>query len=410
MDIRKKINFKLIFSYASITRLKNARLLALSVLAIIGIFHSSLANEGDYWTQEVNTFNYSCTDGDVNCWTDERNALEKLPLVIYTPLKKSEVVKQHHICVSFPHLKDSYWIGVAYGIISEAQRLGQKVTLFEAGGYTNLATQLNQVDNCITNNGKALIIGPISSNGNAKQINLIREMGIPVIVLVTGINTMVDANSLQSFVDMGYTSCKWVVNKAKYSKHKINIVWFPGPPGAGWSIASNKGCLKAVKDSNVNILETNWGDTGKSIQLKLVEEALQNLASGKEPKFQYIVGTGATIEAAVGALRSRNLQDKIKLVSTYYTPGMDFFIKRGNIAMAPSDQMISQAKIAVDQATRILEGKPMSTGGSREYSDTGRITEHIQQKILIITPDNAKTFDHSTTLAPKGWKPIFSLY
>ena len=49
------------------------------------------AEEGDYWTQNVNVFNLSCTDGDIDCWIDERNALEKLPLVEYAPLIASEV-------------------------------------------------------------------------------------------------------------------------------------------------------------------------------------------------------------------------------------------------------------------------------------------------------------------------------
>ena len=378
------------------------------LLFLISVVPTSQADEGDYWSQSVNVFNYSCTDGDVDCWTDKRNSLETLSLQVYSPLKPIQVKGKHHICVSFPHLKDSYWVGVAYGIITEGRRLGQKITLFEAGGYTNLDAQLNQVDDCITNGGEALIIGPISSNGNAKQIEIIREKGIPVIVLVTGINTAVDANSLQSFIDMGYTSCKWVLDQETNNSNTTNIVWFPGPPGAGWSIASNVGCLKALKGSKIKILETNWGDTGKSIQLQLVEETLQNLASGPEPEFQYIVGTGTTIEAAVGALRSRKLQNKIKLVSTYYTPGIDLFIKRGLISMAPSDQMISQATIAIDQAVRLIEGIEMATGGRPEYN-TGRITEHIQQPILIVTPKNYNKFDSSTTLAPKGWSPVFSV-
>ena len=367
------------------------------------------ADEENYWKQNVNVFNLSCTDGDVDCWIDERNALEKLPLVEYAPLIASEVKNKYHICVSFPHLKDSYWVGVAYGIISEGKRLKQKITLFEAGGYTNLATQLNQVDDCITNKGEALIIGPISSNGNAKQIDMIRAKGIPVVVLVTGINTEVDANSLQSFIHMGYTSCKWVADQEQFNDKKTNIVWFPGPPGAGWSIASHQGCLSALEGSNIRILETNWGDTGKAIQLQLVEETLQNLASGPEPEFKYIVGTGTTIEAAVGALRARKLANKIKLVATYYTPGIDMFIKRGLISMAPSDQMISQATIAVDQAVRLLEGKKMATLGRPEFNDTGRITEHVQQQILIVTPDISDEFNSSTTLAPKGWSPVFSV-
>ena len=381
----------------------------LGFLFILNAPNFVYAYDGSYWTQNVNVFNLSCTDGDVACWIDERNALDTLPLIMYKPLKASEVKKKHHICVSFPHLKDSYWVGVAYGIISEGRRLEQKITLFEAGGYTNLATQLNQVDDCLNNKGDALIIGPISSNGNAKQIELIREKGIPVVIIITGINTEVDANSLQSFVNMGYTSCKWVADQEKLNKEKTNIVWFPGPPGAGWSIASHEGCLSALEGTNIRILETNWGDTGKAIQLKLVEETLLNHASGPEPNFKYIVGTGTTIEAAVGALRARKLGKKINLVSTYYTPGIDMFIKRGLISMAPSDQMISQAIIAVDQTVRLLEGKQMATLGRPEFNNTGRITEHVQQQILIVTPDTYDKFDSSTTLAPKGWSPKFSV-
>lgn len=385
------------------------KIVILSFLFILNAPNFVYAYDGSYWTQNVNVFNLSCTDGDVACWIDERNALDTLPLIMYEPLKASEVNKKHHICVSFPHLKDSYWVGVAYGIISEGRRLEQKITLFEAGGYTNLATQLNQVDDCLNNEGDALIIGPISSNGNAKQIELIREKGIPVVIIITGINTEVDANSLQSFVNMGYTSCKWVADQEKLNKEKTNIVWFPGPPGAGWSIASHEGCLSALEGTNIRILETNWGDTGKAIQLKLVEETLLNHASGPEPNFKYIVGTGTTIEAAVGALRARKLGKKINLVSTYYTPGIDMFIKRGLISMAPSDQMISQAIIAVDQAVRLLEGKQMATLGRPEFNNTGRITEHVQQQILIVTPDTYDKFDSSTTLAPKGWSPKFSV-
>lgn len=385
------------------------KIVILSFLFILNAPNFVYAYDGSYWTQNVNVFNLSCTDGDVACWIDERNALDTLPLITYKPLKASEVKKKHHICVSFPHLKDSYWVGVAYGIISEGRRLEQKITLFEAGGYTNLATQLNQVDDCLNNEGDALIIGPISSNGNAKQIELIREKGIPVVIIITGINTEVDANSLQSFVNMGYTSCKWVADQEKLNKEKTNIVWFPGPPGAGWSIASHEGCLSALEGTNIRILETNWGDTGKAIQLKLVEETLLNHASGPEPNFKYIVGTGTTIEAAVGALRARKLGKKINLVSTYYTPGIDMFIKRGLISMAPSDQMISQAIIAVDQAVRLLEGKQMATLGRPEFNNTGRITEHVQQQILIVTPDTYDKFDSSTTLAPKGWSPKFSV-
>ena len=367
------------------------------------------AAEKRWWPTKVNVFNPACTDGDIACWTDPRNEASKLELVDYIPLMPDEVRTKHHICVSFPHLKDSYWKGVAYGIISEGRRLGQKITLVEAGGYTNLEWQLNQVEDCIANGAEALIIGPISSNGNARQIDMIRARGIPVIVIITGINTQVDANSLQSFYNMGNASCQWIVDQHPNKHEKVRLVWFPGPPGAGWSTAADNGCRDAVNNTHIEIVATRWGDTGKEIQLDLVEEVLQTMTSGQQVELDYIVGTATTIEGAVGAIRFRELEEEIKLVAFYYTPGMQIFLKRGAVAMAPTDQMITQAQIAIDQALRLLEHKAMATGGRPEFNDTGRLVEHVQPPVIFVTPDTVKDFNTSTTLAPKNWTPKFSV-
>jgi protein TorT len=369
----------------------------------------ALAQDGPWWPTRINVYNPACTDGDFNCWTDPRNSAELLELVDYVPLKLKEVANKHHICVSFPHMKDSYFAGVAYGIISEGKRLGQKITLVEAGGYTNLEKQLNQVEDCIANGAEALIIAPISRDGNAKQIDVIRAKGIPVVVIITGLNTEVDANSLQSFYNMGYVSCKWVADQPETHEGKVKIVWFPGPPGAGWSVDGDKGCRAALEGTNVEILETRWGDTGKAIQLELVENILQTMTSGEDVELDYIVGTATTIEGAVGAIRQRGLQKQIKLVAYYYTPGMHIFLKRGVVAMAPSDQMVTQARIAIDQAVRILEKQPMATGGRMEYNNTGRVIEHAQPLFVIVTPESVGNFDTSATLAPTGWIPQFSV-
>ena len=343
------------------------------------------------------------------CWTDSGNRVEKLEQVDYVPLLPGQVIRQHHICVSFPHMKDSYFAGVAYGIISEGKRLGQKITLVEAGGYTNLERQLNQVEDCISNGAEALVIAPISRDGNAKQIDLIRAKGIPVVVIITGLNTAVDANSLQSFYNMGYVSCKWIANQPHKGDDKVKVVWFPGPPGASWSVDGDRGCRAALKDTHVQILATRWGDTGKAVQLELVENILQTLTSGEKVELDYIVGTATTIEGAVGAIRERNLEKQIRLVAYYYTPGMNIFLKRGAVAMAPSDQMITQARISVDQAVRLLEGKDMATGGRPEYNNTDRVIEHVQPPFIIVTPDTVARFDTSATLAPSGWIPQFSV-
>ena len=39
----------------------------------------------------------------------------------YQPLDKAS--KVWDICVSFPHMKDAYWMAVDYGVVAESERL-----------------------------------------------------------------------------------------------------------------------------------------------------------------------------------------------------------------------------------------------------------------------------------------------
>src|ERR1700753_377971 len=56
--------------------------------------------------------------------------------VEYVPLEKAS--KPWKICVSFPHMKDAYWLGVDYGVVEEAKRLGVSMNFVEAGGHLDV--------------------------------------------------------------------------------------------------------------------------------------------------------------------------------------------------------------------------------------------------------------------------------
>ena len=327
-------------------------------MALTGFAASDVKAEDDgvWWPAKVEIYNPSCTDGDPACWTDPAN--QNLEVVDYVPLMPDEVDAKHHICVSFPHLVDSYWVGAAYGIIEEGKRLGQKISLIEAGGYDKLEKQLSQVEDCIANGAEILVLSAISAEGNIKQVNELRARGIPVVDLINGINTEVDAKSLESYYSMGRIACKWVADQHPEGSGNVKIAWFPGPPGASWSVAGNQGCHDAVVGSDAEVISTKWAQTSKEAQLSLVENVIQAQTSGSDVDLDYIVGVAPAVEGGMAALRDLGLQDEVKLVSYYYTPGMHQFVGRGSVAMAPTDQMIIQARISIDQAVRILEGKP----------------------------------------------------
>ena len=46
--------------------------------------------------------------------------------VMYSPLEKAD--KKWNICVSFPHMKDAYWLAVDYGVAEEAKELASRAS------------------------------------------------------------------------------------------------------------------------------------------------------------------------------------------------------------------------------------------------------------------------------------------
>src|ERR1700736_6696638 len=93
--------------------------------------------------------------------------------VMYEPLKKAE--KKWNICVSFPHMKDAYWLAVDYGVAEEAKDLGVIMHLVEAGGYTNLSKQISQIEDCASNGAQAVDIGAISFDGLNETVKRLKE-------------------------------------------------------------------------------------------------------------------------------------------------------------------------------------------------------------------------------------------
>jgi protein TorT len=325
----------------------------------------------------------------VQVWDPPFNMDSPRKDVDYTPVEKA--AKKWNICVSFPHMKDAYWLAVDYGVAEESKRQGVKMTLLEAGGYTNLNKQISQIEDCVVNGAEAVVIGAISYDGLNNLVKEVRSKNIPVIDVINGMSSPeLSAKSLVSFGEMGFKAGEYIAKLHPKGSGKVKVAWFPGPPGAGWVEAGNKGFLDAVKDSDIEVVDTKYGDTGKEVQLKLVEDVLE-----AHPDINYIAGTSPTTEAAVQALRDRGLSDQVKVLAYYFTPGVYEDIKKGRVMAAPTDSAVVQGRVAIDQAVRILEGK--------DY------LKHVGPKLYVIDKSNIDSFDYPSSLAPADYKPVFTV-
>ena len=327
---------------------------------------------------------------EVDVWEPPFNTSQQREPQQYSPMEK--VSRRWNICVAIPHLKDAYWLAVNYGLIAEARRLQIGIELYEAGGYEHLDVQRQQIEDCLAKDVDGLIISAISKDGLEDLVKMAADRRIPVLDMINGMSSShISARVAVDFRDNGYQVGTYLRELVQNSEQPIRAAWFPGPEGAAWVAAGDAGFRDAIKDSAIEIISTRMGDTGNITQSRLIESVLDEHAE----ELDYIVGTAVTAEAAVDVLRRRGLSKKIQVLAYYYSPDVHRGIKRGNILAAPSDQTTLQARIAMDVMVRILE--------KQDYF------KHVAPRVVMLNASKLRGWDSSTTLAPRGFRPIFSI-
>lgn len=305
----------------------------------------------------------------------------------YTPVRKA--AKPWRICAAYPHLKDSYWASVNYGMVEQARATGVRLTVVEAGGYPNLETQIEQIRTCSVD-ADALIVGTVSYDGLTPTIREISQR-IPVIAAVNDIEDAgITAKAGVSWEEMGRSVGNYLARQHPRGSTPVKIAWFPGPKGAGWVQFVEAGFLGALKESSAEIVAVKWGDTGFEIQLLLIEEVLE-----EHPEINYIVGSALTADAAVSILRAQGRENQVKILADYFTHSTFRAIYRRKVVAAPTDSPSLQGRIAIDQAIRAIEGT--------------LVHRHVGPPVEVIDRKNVMSLDLEKSLAPAWFKPTFNV-
>ena len=304
----------------------------------------------------------------------------------YAPLERA--TKKWRICASYPHLKDSYWLSVNYGMVLEAERLGVALQVVEAGGYPNLDRQIAQVTDCTASETDILVVGTVSFEGLTPTVlEIARRM--PVTAVVNDIaDPGISAKTGVSWTIMGSSIGEYLARRHPAGTAPVKVAWFPGPEGSGWVPFVETGFRKALEKSSAEIVVTKYGDTGREIQLILLEEALE-----ERPDVDYIVGSAVTAEVAVSALRARALLGEIGILADYFTHAVYRGIKRRRIEAAPTDFPVIQGRLGIEQAVRLLEGRLELV--------------HLGPAIRLVDLDNVDELGTGTSLAPAWFAPRF---
>jgi len=305
----------------------------------------------------------------------------------YSPVEKAS--KPWNICVLFPHMKDTFWVAVDYGVVMEAKRQGVNMTLYQAGGYENLPKQLSQFDDCMAGNFDAIVVGPISEAGLAKKFQEGMAAGK---VIVSTVNpapkAAITAKMFVDFDTMGEQTGTYLVKTLNGKVAKVGT--FPGPAGSGWAEQFLAGFKKATADQkNITLLADKFGDSGVAVQLGLIQNTLQAF-----PDMNVIWGCAPAAEAAIGAVAEAG-RSGVLIESSYENQAMLDDLKSDKILGFATQYPVLEGRVAIDTAVRALEKK-----------DFMKFSKTIPD---MIGKDNLDKINMSLVLAPADFKAVYSV-
>jgi periplasmic protein TorT len=308
----------------------------------------------------------------------------------YESLKPSDVTKKWHICLLLPHTDNPFMVSVLYGGIHAATQMGVKLEAQSAGGYPNVARQINQIETCVTEGANAIVLIATSQTGLNDAIAAAAARGVVIVDTINGVTSdKITGRVVTSYGRIGETFGKYLADKHPKGSGTVKVLYMAGPAGASYVGFMEKGFRDSIKDSDVEVVKALYAASGKAAQFPVVEDGLLAF-----PEVNYVVGNAPAVEAAYDVLREKG-KTGTKLIAGFVTPQVLALVEEGKVEATVSASEVMQPEMAIDVAIRALENKLQ--------------VRDAAPNSFIIDQANVKTFDKASTLPPKGWQPVFSV-
>jgi protein TorT len=302
--------------------------------------------------------------------------------------------RPYRIGVLFPHLKDPYWVAVNVGIAQRAAVSGVDFQVLVAGGYSNLAVQIQQLSQLREQRVDGIILAGVAYDKLDAQVAATRAAGIPVVAVINDILAPdITAKSMVSFYDMGFKLGDYLRQRIAGQEGEQTVAFLPGPKDSGWAPESLQGFTDALADvSTMTLLSPLWGDTNAKTQRSLIRRAFHFY-----PKIDYLVGNAVMAQVAPEALGQLGaVAANTRVLSTYLIPQVYNHIADGKVAAAAADMNRDQGRIALDMMVKCLDGQrpgvdfPFRAG----------------PQIPVITADTIGDFPFEQLFGARGFKPV----
>ena len=286
------------------------------------------------------------------------------------------------IAVIVKTANSNFWQNVRGGAEDAEKQLGKyKVTFQGPEAETNVAEQVNMVDNAINRGVKGIVLAPSDPNALVPSVKKAWENGIPVILIDSSLNNA--DKYYQSFLatdnrTAGVLAAEQLVKAMNGKKGKVAMMSFT--PGAGSAIERDGGFRTEIEKAGYEVVGPFYSQAD---MVTALNQTIDVLASNQD-----LVGIfGSNEPTAVGmgrALKQQGYAGKIAAVGFDGNADLQSFVKDGTIGGIVVQSSYAMGYKGVLSVDKLLSGTKLD-----KFIDTG---------VVFVTPDNIETKEAKAVL------------
>lgn len=262
--------------------------------------------------------------------------------------------QEKKIGLAVANLQAEFFNMIKQSVEAYGKEKGYKVITVDAKG--DATTQVNQIQDLITQKIDALIYIPAGATAAAVPVKAARAAGIPVINVDRQVDgapgdTFIRGESIVATKDLGELVCEKTGGKG-------NAVIIHGQRGTTPEVDRAKGFKMGLeKCPGVKVTQEQWTERWSADEgVKIAQDMLQ-----RDPSITVIFGQADGIALGVSqAVKLAKLPQKIWVLGYDGDVGGLKAVQSGSLDATATQQTFAMGRMAVDAATSLIAGKSVT--------------------------------------------------
>lgn len=242
-------------------------------------------------------------------------------------ITSSALAKDFNLPVVSKGFQHEFWQTVKMGTEAAAKEMGDKTSYVGPADETQIAEQIQLVENVMAQKPNGLLLAALDANALAPLVETANSRGIKVVTFDSGVNSDIPVSFVATNNRTAGAQAADALAQQVNNKGKVGIIAHVA--GTSSAIERSEGFMARMKEKypDIKVLPVQYSDGDPQ---KAMDKTIDMIQANPDLAGIYATNEGATLGVA-NAIDSQSLKGKVKVIGFDSTEAIINFLKSGVI-------------------------------------------------------------------------------